>query len=312
MRTIVGSERASERPDLPHGHRELLATASCSPMDLGRLRRRWTSSCWLPEDTPLEILLDGRYGSSRHIAGSAEPVRAWFATELPRLRRAQLSLTIDVRNPQPRVSLQADGLGTVVLPGWSGCSGPSDAARAISRLATRRRLGTEGSCARPAPIDPVVRAAHALLCEEHLVRSIRTVFPADSRLRAITELHHRNRTAYEQATAASVLWLARLVIFSEAPEPTVEHLTWFRQACNVRWSDEHIIGLWRSFPELATRINGATLSAHLLHRAGGNAGEALATIDHLSATGDVDAVAATIAEAAGWARLRRQDGRPAA
>jgi hypothetical protein len=304
MRAIVGPDLVTGPAVLPHGHRELLATAPCAPVDLGRLIARWTSSCWLPADTPLEVLLDGRYGSHRSALNVAEAVRAWFLGELPRLRRAGLSLTMDVRCDDAALLLHADGLGTVALPIRVGCSGPTDAARAISRLATRRPVDPDGAL--PPPVDPVVRVAHARLCEEHLVRSVRTVFPTDVRTVEAVRRHHPHRDAFERATAGSVLWLSRLVIVSEGTEPTREQLAWFREACNVSWPDEQIMGLWRSFPELATRINGRTLETYLLGRAGGRTSDALACIDHLAVAGP-GATAATIAEAAAWARLRRQD-----
>jgi hypothetical protein len=133
------------------------------------------------------------------------------------------------------------------------------------------------------------------------------VFSTDSRICAAVQAHHQHRVELELATAGSVLWLSRLVIVAEEASPTAEHLAWFRDACGVDWSDAHIVGLWASFQALATRINGATLQSFLLQRAGGRAGDALRVVDHLAATGDPTTWAATIAEAAAWARLRRQD-----
>ncbi len=308
MRATIGTDHVTDRSALPHSHLELLATATCAPADLGRLHRRWTASCWLPEDTPLEVLLDGRYGSLRRAANAAEAVRVWFLGELPRMRRAGLSLIVDVRHRETKVTLQADGCGAVVLPGWFGCSGPTDAARAISRLATRTHPSPEGSGISNAGADRVVRAAHAELCEDHLVRSIHAVFPTDTRICAAVRAHHTNREAFQRATAESILWLSRIVIVSEAVEPTGEHLDWFREACNVTWTDAHIVERWRSFTDLATQINGATLSRYLLQRADDQSGEALAMIDHLASTAeDAAAVTATISEAAAWSRLRRQE-----
>ena len=301
---IVRSDQVTEGHDLPHGHRALLATAPCAPVDLGELQRRWTTACWLPKDTPLPVLLDGRYGSLRSAATAAELVRAWFVGELPRLRRSGLSLTVDVRGEEAQAILHAPDFGAVALPGWVGCSGPTDAARAISRLATRRDPARSDP---GTPVDVVVREAHRQLCEEHLARSVRAVFPTDSRTCAAVEAHHAHRVAFELATASSVLWLSRLVIVAEQAGPTQEHLAWFRDACNVDWSDPHIIELWAGFRTSATRINGATLRHHLLHRAGDQAGEALRAADHLVANGDPEMWAATIAEAAAWGRLRRQD-----
>lgn len=304
MSVILGSEPATEGPELPHEHRALLATAPCAPVDLGGLQRRWTTACWLPEDTPLSVLLDGRYGSLRGAATAADVVRTWFLGQLPRLERAGLSLRVDVRRDEARAAMHAPGLGAVALPGWVGCSGPTDAAHAISRLATRRlRAGS----APAAPVDPVVREAHRQLCEEHLARSIRAVFPTDSRTCAIVQAHHQHRVAFELATASSVLWLSRLVIVADEAGPTDDHLAWFRDACNVAWSDAHIVGLWASFRDQSTRINGATLRSYLVHRAGGRVGEALTVVDHLAAAGEPATWTATIAEAAAWGRLRRQD-----
>jgi hypothetical protein len=305
---IVGPDGILERPGLAHGHRELLAAAPCSPVDLGRLLARWTSSCCLPPDTALPVLLDGRYGSLRGAPGVTETVCAWFLDQLPRLRRAGLTLTMDLRHGDAKVILHADGLGSTVLAGGCGCGcgAPADAARAISRLATQRRADEGPASER---VDAVVRAAHARLCEEHLVRSIRTVFPASARTcEAVRSLHH-HRDALERAIATSVLWLTRLVIVSDAPEPTAEQVAWFRDACNVPWPDEQIIGLWRAFPELATRINGATLSSYLVQQAANRPGAALARLDHVVSSGGTEATAAIIAEAAAWARLRRSDGR---
>ena len=305
--TTIGTGHGAEPSAFPHSHRELLATATCAPADLGRLHRRWTSSCWLPDDTPLDVLLDGRYGSLSSAANAAEAVRVWFLGELPRMRRAGLSLTMDVRHRDAQVIMHADGRGSVVLPGWFGCNGPSDAARAISRLATQT-CSTTGDLGTRSIVDPVVRAAHAHVCEEHLVRSISAVFPTSARTCASVRAHQANRDAFERATAESILWLSRIVIVSESIQPTAEHLAWFREACNVNWTDARIVELWQSFADLATQINGATLSSYLLHRAGGHSGEALAMVDHLaSRTDDPDAFPAAIREAAAWARMRRQD-----
>jgi hypothetical protein len=301
---ILGSDQVTEGPDLPHGHRALLATAPCAPVDLGDLQRRWTAACWLPADTPLPVLLDGRYGSLRGAATAADAVRGWLLGELPRLRRAGLSLTVDVRHDEAEAVLHAPGLGAMVLPGWVGCSGPTDAARAISQLATQRLPEGGGTAA---PVDLVVREAHRQLCEEHLARSVRAVFPTDSRTCAVVQAHHQHRVAFELATASSVLWLSRLVIVADEVSPTDEHLAWFREACNVDWSDVRIVELWSGFRTSSTRINGATLRQHLLHRAGGRAGDALRVVDHLAAKGDPATWAAAIAEAAAWGRLRRQD-----